>query len=384
MIILSVIRYDSQTAEIGFPIDDDSLERTLQRNYMPTDTTKPFYVSHINFPNVLSIIEGRRVNLDEMNYLAKRLDSFIDDEMDQFGIAIEQTKPDSLKDLINLTFNLEKFTLIKDISDMTTVGRNYVLNTEGAIPADSRYDEKYAQIGRELLSSGRGIITEKGLLFIEDKPLDEYYDGQVFPYYAYNSSILELEIEYNGKSEMVFLPDSNLAVDKAVKRLGAQDLEDCDINLDISNPNFERLFDTFKEVLENDGIIALNSVLKTIDNYGIDPKQLAALIEYACATSANDIKVLMDNIDDFELITDIDYGDYDDVGRFFINTFDDYELSEDLEDFFDFYEFGEYISDEKSGRFVSDGFIYYDGYNSVEEIMDQLDSADNSMRMGDL
>ena len=159
MIILSVIRYDSQTAEIGFPIDDDSLERTLQRNYMPTDTTKPFYVSHINFPNVLSIIEGRRVNLDEMNYLAKRLDSFIDDEMDQFGIAIEQTKPDSLKDLINLTFNLEKFTLIKDISDMTTVGRNYVLNTEGAIPADSRYDEKYAQIGRELLSSGRGIIT---------------------------------------------------------------------------------------------------------------------------------------------------------------------------------------------------------------------------------
>ena len=384
MIILSVIRYDSQTAEIGFPIDDDSLERTLQRNYMPTDTTKPFYVSHINFPNVLSIIEGRRVNLDEMNYLAKRLDSFIDDEMDQFGIAIEQTKPDSLKDLINLTFNLEKFTLIKDISDMTTVGRNYVLNTEGAIPADSRYDEKYAQIGRELLSSGRGIITEKGLLFIEDKPLDEYYDGQVFPYYAYNPSILELEIEYNGKSEMVFLPDSNLAVDKAVKRLGAQDLEDCDINLDISNPNFERLFDTFKEVLENDGIIALNSVLKTIDNYDIDPKKLAALIEYTCATSANDIKVLMDNIDDFELITDIDYGDYDDVGRFFIYTFDDYELSEDLEDFFDFYEFGEYISDEKSGRFVSDGFIYYDGYNSVEEIMDQLDSADNSMRMGDL
>ena len=90
----------------------------------------------------------------------------------------------------------------------------------------------------------------------------------------------------------------------------------------------------------------------------------------------------MDNIDDLELITDIDQGDYDEVGRYFINASDDYELSEELEDFFDFHEFGEYIADERSGQFISGGFICYDGNYDMTDILDQLDSADNSMRMG--
>ena len=159
---------------------------------MPTDTTKPFHVRNIDYPTILSKLTGRTVNLDELNYLAKRLNCFDDDEMDQFEIAVEQENMSSLKDLINLSFNLDKFTLIKDISDMTKVGREYVLNTEGSVPADSKYDEKYAQVGMELLKSGRGVFTQKGLLFREDKPLEELYDGQVFPYFAYNASIVDI------------------------------------------------------------------------------------------------------------------------------------------------------------------------------------------------
>ena len=117
-------------------------------------------------------------------------------------------------------------------------------------------------------------------------------------------------------------------------------------------------------------------------NEEINPQKLAAAIEYTGVTSPHDIGVLMDNIDDLELITDIDKDDYDEVGRYFINASDDYELSEELEDFFDFHEFGEYIADERSGQFVSGGFIYYDGNYDMTDILDELDSADNSMRMG--
>ena len=180
MNVLTKIGYDNLTVEIEFPIDDDSLEKILRDNYMPTDTTKPFYVRSIDYPNALSGLEGRTVNLDELNFLAKRMECFFGDEYDQFSIAVERTNATNLKDMINLTFNLDKYTLIKDISDMTKVGREYVLNTEGGVPVDSKYDEKYAQIGRDLLNSGRGIFTEKGLLFVENKPLDEVYDGQVF------------------------------------------------------------------------------------------------------------------------------------------------------------------------------------------------------------
>lgn len=382
MNVLAKIGYDNSTVEIEFPIDDDELDRTLKQNYMPTDTTKPFLVRDIDYPTILSELTGRTVNLDELNYLAKRLNCFDDDEMDQFEIAVEQENMSSLKDLINLSFNLDKFTLIKDISDMTKVGREYVLNTEGSVPADSKYDEKYAQVGMELLKSGRGVFTQKGLLFREDKPLEELYDGQVFPYFAYNASIVDIEIEYNGKSEMVFLPDSVLAFGKALKRLGAPDLEACECSLELTNARYSKLVDSFNEVFEKDGINELNSILKTLDEYDIDPNKVAALLEYTGATSSSDINVLIDSADDFELITEIDEGDYDEVGRYFINHSDDYDLSEELEDFFNFDQFGEYIADEHSGQFVSGGFIYYTGYTGLDEILDQLDTADNSMRMG--
>ena len=384
MNVLTKIRYDNLTTEIEFPIDDDSLDKLLRDNYMPTDTTKPFYVRSIDYPNALSVLEGRTVNLDELNFLAKRMECFFDDEYNQFSIAVERTNATTIKDMINLTFNLDKYTLITDISDMTKVGREYVLNTEGAVPADSRYDEKYAQIGRDLLNSGRGIFTDKGLLFVENKPLDEVYDGQVFPTFAYNAAIADVEIEYNGKMETVFLPDSELAFGKALNRLGAKYLEDCDCVMEILDPKYNNLSETLDQVFTSNGINELNRILKRMDDEEINPQKLTATIEYTGVTSPHDIGVLMDNIDDLELITDIDQGDYDEVGRYFINASDDYELSEELEDFFDFHEFGEYIADERSGQFISGGFIYYDGNYDMTDILDQLDSADNSMRMGGL
>lgn len=381
MNVLSKIGYDNLTVEIEFPIDDDELDRILRENYMPTDTTKLFYVRAIDYPNVLSILSKSEVNLDQLNYLAKRLDCLDDDEMDQFVVAVDYENISSLRDLINLSFNLDKFTLIKDISDMTKVGREYILNTEGSVPADSKYDEHYAQVGMDLLNSGRGVFTPKGLLFREDKPLEELYDGQVFPYFAYNASIVDIEIEYNGKSEMVFLPDSELAFGKALKRLGAPDLEACECSLELTNARYSKLVDSFNEVFEKDGINELNSILKTLDEYDIDPNKVAALLEYTGVTSASDINVLIDSVDDFELITDVYEGDYDEIGRYFINNSDDYDLSEELEEFFNFDQFGEYIADEHSGQFVSGGFIYYTGYTGLDEILDQLDTADNSMRM---
>ena len=384
MNVLTKIGYDNLTVEIGFPIDDDSLEKILRDNYMPTDTTKPFVLRSIDYPNALSGLEGKTVNLDELNYLAKRIDCFFDDEFNQFSVAVDHTKVTGLKDLINLSFNLDKYTLITDISDMTKVGREYVLNTEGSVPADTRYDEKYAQIGRELLNSGRGIFTEKGLLFIEDKPLEEIYDGQVFPSFAYNRSIADVEIEYNGKLETVFLPDSELAISKAINRLGANNIEDCDCVMEILDPKFSNLSETFDQIFAINGINTMNEIFKRLDNEDIDSKKLAAAIDYAGVTSADDVGILIDYIDDFGLIEDVSYGDDEAVGRYFVESdfYDEYEISDELEDFLDYSEFGAYIAETISGEYVPGGFIFYDGNNDISEILDQLGSADSSMRMG--
>ena len=158
MNVLTKIGYDNLTVEIEFPIDDDSLEKILRDNYMPTDTTKPFYVRSIDSPNALSGLEGRTVNLDELNFLAKRMECFFGDEYDQFSIAVERTNATNLKDMINLTFNLDKYTLIKD-SELVEKEQNADLGDM----KDYFYDDDNAQA--KMVTARWGIAEKNGALY---------------------------------------------------------------------------------------------------------------------------------------------------------------------------------------------------------------------------
>ena len=382
MTISAHISYDGNSSELEFPINDDMLYDILCESKMPTDTTMPFLVEDIHEPMELSCLNGKYVNLDEMNYLAKRLDSFTDDELKQFYVAIDHTKATTLKEFINLTFNLDKFTLIQDVGDMVKVGREYALNTEGAIPADSRYDSKYAEIGRNLLSSGRGVFTEYGLLFVEDKPIDEVYDGQVFPSFAYNDYIANVDVEYKDKYESIFLPESELAIQKAIRRLGAESIDNCELSFEFENPNYGRFSVKFEDILNNEGIYALNSLCKAFDEQEVDLVKLDAAMEMTGVSSSKNIITLINYLDDLELVSSIDANDYDEVGRYFIDHSDDYEMSPELYDFFNFEDFGGYITGEYSGQFTSCGFIYYSGVNTMNEILDAIEDEDSSMTMG--
>ena len=384
MYISAHISYNGNSADIDFPVSDEMLNVILENSEMPTDTTLPFLVEDIHYPIELSALNARNVNLDELNFLARRLDSFTEEEIEQFFAATEHENAQSLKNMINLTYNLDKFTLIKNVGDMTKVGRDYTLNTEGCVPADSRYDAKYAEIGRKLLASGRGVFTERGLLFVEDKPIEEVYDGKTFPGFAYQSFIVNVDVEYKGRYESLFLPESQLAIDKAVRRLGAESIDDCDLSSEYGNPNFSRFSVRFEEILDNEGIDALNELAYELNTYDIDTEKLDAAMEMTDVKSSKNIITLINHLDEFEWLNDISYGDYEGVGRFFVESdyYDEYEISDELCDYFDFAEFGAHMADEKSGQFVNGGFIFCDVEDGLDSIMDKLEDENSSMTMG--
>lgn len=384
MYISAHISYNGNSADIDFPVSDEMLNVILENSEMPTDTTLPFLVEDIHYPIELSALNARNVNLDELNFLARRLDSFTEEEIEQFFAATEHENAQSLKNMINLTYNLDKFTLIKNVGDMTKVGRDYTLNTEGCVPADSRYDAKYAEIGRKLLASGRGVFTERGLLFVEDKPIEEVYDGKTFPGFAYQSFIVNVDVEYKGRYESLFLPESQLAIDKAVRRLGAESIDDCDLSSEYGNPNFSRFSVRFEEILDNEGIDALNELAYELNTYDIYTEKLDAAMEMTDVKSSKNIITLINHLDEFEWLNDISYGDYEGVGRFFVESdyYDEYEISDELCDYFDFAEFGAHMADEKSGQFVNGGFIFCDVEDGLDSIMDKLEDESSSMTMG--
>lgn len=145
--ITATVKYNDNYTDIEFPCSEAYLSAKLMEIHVDDLSSTTQYISAITEPNELSFLKNKMINLDEINYLAKRMDSFFGDEETQFFEAIKLEHFTEMKDLINLTFNLDKYTLIKDVSDMGKVGREYLLNTEGCIPAHDEDNPKYARSG---------------------------------------------------------------------------------------------------------------------------------------------------------------------------------------------------------------------------------------------
>ncbi len=162
------IRNADHEIDIRFPISESELYAKLAEIHAVEheNAAQSAYVTEVYWPEEFLILKNWYANLDELNYLARRMESFDALEYDQFLIGISKLDSKELKDLINLTFNLHHFALCQDVSSYGKIGREYVLNTEGSVPAYDEDDPKYAAIGKELIDRGLAQITAKGLLIL--------------------------------------------------------------------------------------------------------------------------------------------------------------------------------------------------------------------------
>lgn len=370
-------QYNDNEISIEFPISENMLCSKLMELHVPEHSSELF-LSEMKFPAEFSVLENTFVNLDELNFLAKRMDSFCGDEDLQFFEAMKLEKFSSLKDLINLSFNLDKYTLIQNIGDMQKIGVDYTMNTQGCMPADEVNDPKYAEIGRKLLQSGEGVFTEHGLLFKDgSRPFEELYDGQVFPGYVYDEDVLVIvEAKYNKKTEYLYLPCESPAIDKALRRLGAGCADDCEISLEDFTMNNFSWMERMKELCRTEGVYEVNRLAGAINHADMDLDTLTAAAEYADADSVKGLIALAGRLGDFVFIKDAE--DYETVGRFYTENEPEYNLNPEMEDFFDFDGFGEYMAEANGGEFISSGFVCMRDGAELSEILD----SDEAMTMG--
>ena len=371
------IKYGNESTDICFPCKETEMSAALERIHAEDVTPLELYVAEVVFPEELGFLQDRFVNLDEGNFLGKRMDGFFGDEEYQFYEAMKAEGFDTLPDLINLSFNLNRYPLIRNISDMGKIGREYLLTVKGCLPADDEDDPKYAEFGRKLIQSGKGVFTEHGLLFAdENTPFQKLYDGQVFPPYVYDSDVLCIaRAEYNGKSEYLYLPCEEKAIDKALARLGAAP-ENAKITLEDFSVNNPKWFERFKQIAADEGVYELNGLANAINSADTDLKKLWLVAEYAEVEEAGQLARLAENIGCFKVIEDV--SDYEDVGRYIGDNNNCYALHPELEDYFDFNGFGEHIAEEYGGKFVGGNFIYNDTDTSLLDILYQ----DEPMTMG--
>lgn len=256
--------------EIVFPCTETELSKKLGELGMNPEHLAPIATVIEIEPSELSLLTDCDVSLDALNYLGKRLDGMDEREYKQFLAALSCPKISEvwgLKNIINLTDNLARFTLVEDTNDVECVGRIHMLNVRGGL-SESEYQDKdwLAAEGKKLLGSGIGIDTEYGKLFInEDIPFEENFNGTTFPPYLYNGSPVAVDIGYMGLTETVELPCEDIAIKKALFRLGAENILDCKIEVDSSRDISDEWWKKICAVEKTRDIFGLNKLLKTED-----------------------------------------------------------------------------------------------------------------------
>ena len=377
------IRNAGHEIDVRFPISESELFAKLSEiNAVEgRNAAQSAYVTGVYWPEKFSALKNWYVNLDELNYLARRMESFDTLEYDQFLIGITKLDSKEVKDLINLTFNLHRFTLCQDVSSYGKIGRAYVLNTEGSVPAYDEDDPKYAAIGKELIDRGLAQITAKGLLIYNPfDELTEVYDGQTFPEYYYENSLASADVSYNGRTELILLPGEELAIKKALARLGAPSDQDCEIKFCLNNGDDNAWEERIEGIIRSEGLYAANKMLRSLDTGDMDWDKLTAAVELADVKSAANIAAVAEHLEEFGFIPDAK--DESDIGHFLVDNVDEYRMNIEMEEYFDFSGFGEYFAEEHDGQFVSGGFIYFGSDRTWDEFLDELESEDEGMDMG--
>jgi hypothetical protein len=131
--------------------------------------------------------------------------------------------------------------------------------------------------------------------------------------------------------------------------------------------------DTFGEVLREEGLFALNTLVAAFPPME-DYDKFCAVVEYADANTSKEYIALAEHLDEFEFFPGI--RDEDDLAETWIDAHPYLNLSAELEEYFDFSAYGGDLQDEYDGKFVSNGYVYMEGSMSLENILDEAQDMD--------
>ena len=374
-------------ATIPFPIPHDQYARCMEllEALEIGDAVKAdCKVEKIDsFYTVLKRAEMLTVNVEELNYLAKRLESFDTGEAAQFQAMAHKLELFELKDLINLTFCCQQATVITDFSDLSAVGRDHYMNLHGGSAKTEELDALDGEAtARRLIESGSGTITPYGVVYDNGMKLEQVYDGRFFPCYYYEPNAITVAVTAKSEPEdtehitWLYLPMAQEEIDRTLQRAGITD--PADIRLRLEDTQLPDEVDVLLD-MEQESLADLNALAQAADALSSDDmKKLGAVVTLAKPQNAEQVKNLVENLDLFDFAP----GAHSpaEYGKYMIQRSGHFDYDENLDEFYDYEGYALQRMNEEDGMFTDRGYIAYKGYTSLAEIMDGSQSS--HMEMG--
>lgn len=211
---------------IPLPIPDNEYDHTialLEDMGIGSPTAQDCRVDGVDSPYpILNRLTAQSVNVDELDYLSKRLDSFCVDENAQFQAMAVKLGLSNIGDFINLTFCSQQATVITDFSDLERIGKDHALTMSGESMPSEEYDRVDGRIvALDLLQNHSGTITPYGVVYDSGMKLEPVYNGRHFPAYLYKPPLMVLEVNPNPNGTAagyLYLPSSERQLQRTLLR----------------------------------------------------------------------------------------------------------------------------------------------------------------------
>ena len=236
-------------ADLQLPAEEHEIRDAFQRARITSpDTYHEFSIYECEAIPALPFRRLDSPSLDELNFLAKRLDSLNEEErlvLQAVSPKILKVGEDELvspKDLINMTYGLNEVSIISNVGNAQQLGQFVIendLHTDvEAVPDDSVYLLDRTRIGQLQQQNDGGVFIDGNYIVTAEYELPEVYDGKNLPmenptsWFAFKMDVTRPPAsddlgEVEAIAETLTLPVDRADADELAKRLGMERIEDC-------------------------------------------------------------------------------------------------------------------------------------------------------------
>ena len=382
--VIQAVLSNTQHPECGqvtipFPIPVDQYDKTiemLQAIDLGFSVNRDCKVDEIDSRYfVLDSIKGTLVNIDQLDYLAKRLDGFCSGEVSQFQAMAHKLGLNDITDFINLTYCCQRTTVITDFSDLEQIGKNHAITMNGgAMPMDQYQAVDGRKDALQLIQGGGETVTPFGVVYDNGMKLEPVYNGHQFPVYPYDGLFMVLEVTpkrglAEGKNpEYLYLPAAEHQIERTLLRIGVTSPHDVQIRIDCNElpEKVDKAVDI--EHLSGDDLPALNRMCRVIEPLTeADMEKLNAVVLMAGPRDIDEVYALVQNLDQFDFVPCVQTPE--EYGRYMIQESGRFEFDENLDSFYNYKQYGEQQLQLEDGQFNEYGYVAYHGTMSLEELM---------------
>jgi len=182
--ITNTALYPLMGIEVGttvhFPMTTQELQAALAKIGIDGIRYEEYFITNYE-SDVLGLYDhlGEYESLDELNYLAHLLEEMTPDELENLEAVMDAGEhTGSVKDLINLTQNLDCFEFYPEVKDEEDLGRMYLLELDALQIPEYLVDYiDYEAYGRDVRINEGGHFAPGGYVFNNQGKFIEHYNG---------------------------------------------------------------------------------------------------------------------------------------------------------------------------------------------------------------